>query len=293
MADSELDDATYKAAEQSFLANNSRQAMSRFKTYVEDFPNGRHALQANFYLAQLYFGQEAYAETIPHYTYVVEQARSEYTEQALSRLSQVYLEQEDYASAIGLLEQLEEVADFPENIIFAQSNIMKSSYELDRYEQAVRYAQTVLDNPKIDSKVRQDAQIIIARSAWQTGDLDKAKSAYMQVDKIASGSLKAESLYYKAYFQNAEGNYEASNKTVQALAKDYSGYKEFGARGLIIMAKNFFALDDAYQATYILESVIENFAEYEEIVQDARMELTTIKAAQAKTNASVETEGGN
>ncbi|WP_374958055.1 tetratricopeptide repeat protein [Gilvibacter sp.] len=293
VADSELDDATYKAAEQSFLANNKRQAISRFKKYVEDFPNGRHALQANFYLGQLYYGEQAYAETIPHYTYVVEQPRSEYTEQALSRLSQVYLEQQDYAQAIGLLEELEQVADFPENIIFAQSNIMKSSYELKRYEQAVTYADKVLANPKIDTKVKSDAQIIIARAAWQTGDRVKAKAAYNEVNKIASGALKAESLYYKAYFQNADGEYAASNATVQNLAKDYSGYKELGAKGLVVMAKNFFALDDAYQATYILESVISNFADFPEVVTEAEQELATIKAAQAKTNASVETGGSN
>jgi hypothetical protein len=100
-------------------------------------------------------------------------------------------------------------------------------------------------------------------------------------------------LYYKAYFQNADGEYAASNATVQNLAKDYSGYKELGAKGLVVMAKNFFALDDAYQATYILESVISNFADFPEVVTEAEQELATIKAAQAKTNSSVETGGSN
>ena len=57
------------------------------------------------------------------------------------------------------------------------------------------------------------------------------------------------------------------------------------------MAKNFYALKDAYQATYILESVITNFVEYPEVVEEAKSELAIIKAAEAKTNASVETDG--
>ena len=56
------------------------------------------------------------------------------------------------------------------------------------------------------------------------------------------------------------------------------------------MAKNFYALDDAYQATYILESVITNFTEYPETVNEAKAELSLIKNAEAKTNASVETD---
>jgi hypothetical protein len=59
--------------------------------------------------------------------------------------------------------------------------------------------------------------------------------------------------------------------------------------GLVLMAKNFYALDDAYQATYILESVISNFTDYPDVVDEAKAELVVIKAAQSKTNASVNT----
>ncbi|MEP2937018.1 MAG: tetratricopeptide repeat protein [Gilvibacter sp.] len=291
VADAELDDATYQAAEQQYLANNNKQAIERFATYVNEFPRGRHALQANFYLAQLYFGASEFQKTIPHYRFVCDLDRNEFTEQALARLSQVYLENQDYQNAISLLERLETTADFPQNIIFAQSNIMKSSYELERYEQAVTYAEKVLDNAKIDTKVQSDAQVIIARAAIKTDQEDKAKAAYAEVVKIASGALKAEALYYEAYFKNKEGDYQGSNASVQILAKDYSGYKLYGSKGLIIMAKNFYALDDVYQATYILESVITNFSDFPEVVSEAQQELSIIKAAAAKTNSSVETDG--
>ena len=36
------------------------------------------------------------------------------------------------------------------------------------------------------------------------------------------------------------------------------------------MAKNFYELEDAFQATYILESVLQNFTEYSEIVAEAK-----------------------
>ena len=59
------------------------------------------------------------------------------------------------------------------------------------------------------------------------------------------------------------------------------------------MAKYFYALGDAYQANYILESVTENFVEFDDVVDEARTELRRIKSEQAKTNASVETDNGN
>jgi len=59
------------------------------------------------------------------------------------------------------------------------------------------------------------------------------------------------------------------------------------------MAKNFYALDDAYQATYILESVIQNFAEFNDVVEEAKAELKRIKSEESKTNSSVQNQDGN
>ena len=199
----------------------------------------------------------------------------------------------NWNKAIPLLERLEVEADYPQNITYAQSNLMNAYYQLENYDKAVHYAEKVLQTSRIDNKVKSDAQIIIARSAIKTGDENKAETAYAQVEKIAQGSLAAEALYYNGYFKNKAGNYEASNAVIQKLAKDYSSYKYYSAKGLVVMAKNYYALKDAFQATYILESVIKNFAEFKDVVDEADQELKYIKKEEAKTNASIQTEEGN
>ena len=292
VSDADLDNATYEAAEKQYLANNNK-AVKLFNAYLNEFPNGLHALQSHFYLTQLYYKDDLKRNALPHYEYVVNKPSGEYTELALTRLSEIYLNEKDWNTAIPILERLELEADFPQNIIFAQSNLMKANYQLEQYQSAVSYAEKVLSSSKIDNNIKSDAQIIIARSAMKTGNEERAKTAYAQVENIASGKLAAEALYFNAYFKNKEGNYKSSNTTVQKLAKDYSGYKYYSAKGLVIMAKNYNALEDAFQATYILESVIQNFAEFEDVVDEAQAELNSIKAEQAKTNSSVETDEGN
>lgn len=289
IGDTELDDAAYSAAEQPYLENNKSLAQGRFEDYLKQFPNGQHALNAHFYLGQIYFDNEKNAQAIPHFEFVINRERTEFTEQSLARISELYLSQKDYQNALKYLVRLEVEADFPQNIIFAQTNSMKASYELKQYAEAVNYAEKVLQNSKIDNAIKSDAKVIIARSAMQTGDETKAKTAYAEVLQIATGQLAAEALYYDAYFKNKASNYEASNASIQQLAKDYSGYKLYGAKGLVLMAKNFYALKDPYQATYILESVSKNFTDFPEIVAEAQAELALIKNAEAKTNSSVET----
>jgi len=287
VSDADLDNTTYEAAEKQFLENNVKKAITSFTGYLSSFSNGINATKAHFYLAQLYFKNAEKSATIPHYQYVIEKERNVFTEQALARLSQVYLEEKNWEEAKLILMRLENEADFPQNKIFAQSNLMKSNYELGNYQNAVVYAEKVLQNVKMEDAIKSDAQVIIARSAIQTGDENKAKIAYGKVQEIAKGSLAAEALYYDAYFTNKDKDYSASNVKIQRLTRDYSGYKYFAAKGLVLMAKNFYELEDSYQATFILEKVIENFIQYKDVVDNAKSELQRIKTEEAKRNSSI------
>ncbi|EDP71788.1 hypothetical protein FBALC1_04852 [Flavobacteriales bacterium ALC-1] len=290
VTDVELDNTMYLAAEKPYLDNDTDKAIRQFNKYLNQFPNGIHALKSHFYLAQMYYKKDLFDNAQPHYKYVVDASKSEYTEQATVRLCEIYLTNSNWSRAIPVLKRLESEADYPQNVLYAQSNLMNAYYQTQDYNEAEAYAEKVLSTSKLDKKIKSDAKIIIARSAIKTGNEDKAKDAYADVEKIATGSVAAEALFYNGYFKNKEGRYKASNTTIQKLAKDYSSYKYYSAKGLVVMAKNFYALGDAFQATYILESVISNFPDFDDVVQEARQELNKIKAEEAKTNSSIETD---
>lgn len=287
VTDAELDNTTYEAAEKQYEMNNSKGALTGFVSYVKSFPNGIHSLKANFYAAQLYFGDNQSNKSIIHYEYVINQPACEYTEQSLARLCEIYLKNNDYKNAIPVLKRLETEGNFPQNISYAQSNLMRAYYEEKQYENALNYTEKILNNPKIDEKIKYDAQIVIARSAIKTNDEAKAKTAYLKLLK-AKGELGAEAHYYDAYFKNKEGKYDASNKVIAKINKDFQGYKYFGVKALLIMAKNQYALKDSYSAIYILENIIKNFSEYQDVVEEAKTTLDAYKQEESKTNSSVE-----
>jgi len=287
ITDSELENASFESAQKQYLEGKKEAAIRGFQNYIKEFPNGVHAIEANFNLAQLYFGKGEKEKALPYYNYVANAGDSEYEEQSLTRVCEIYISTKDYTTALPYLERLEQQADISQNRTFAQSNLMKGFYSQRNYSKTIVYAEKVLVTPKIDKRIKSDAHIMIARSAIKTNDEGKAEKAYAKVLKIASGETAAEALYYDAYFKNKSSNYEASNVAVQKLAKDYSSYKEWGGKGLILMAKNFYILGDAFQATYILESVSTNFSEYPEIVAEAKQELAVVKTKEAKSNSSV------
>jgi len=287
VTNADLDNTTYEAAENKFLENNTEKAIEGFTKYVISFPNGLHALKANFYLAQSLSKTNQEEKALVHYQFIVNQNQSEFSEEALNKLSQIYLEKDDWENATPLLVRLEQEANYPQNILFAQSNLMKGYYQKNLFKEAVEYAEKVLQKDKLENNVEFDAKIIIARSAFKTDDLFTAEEYYTEVERNANGELKAEALYFNAYFKNQNKKYKASNKIVQKLIADYSTYKYWGVKSYVIMAKNHYGLKDAYQATYILENIVKNFTQFDDVILDAKKELKIIQDNEAKTNESV------
>jgi len=285
---SQLETTTFAVAEKKYLdANNAKKTIESLKKYNKEFPEGAYKIKAHYYLADVLFKEKLFQEAILYYTFVTEENRSEYSENSLNKLSQIYLNKDDFKSALPILKRLEEEAYISENILFAQSNLMKGTYETEAYELAITYAEKILRKGKISNRLEHDAKKTIARASIKNSDFISAEEYYAEIEKTADGELKAEALYYNAFFKNQKNKYEASNKVIQKLIAKYTAYKYWAVKSYVIMGKNYYALNDVYQANFVLENVIKNFKEFKDIIEDAQTALNKIKQNEAKKNNSV------
>lgn len=283
----DLDNTTYLAGEKQFLDNNVPKAITNFEAYLQQFPSGLHKLEAHFYLGQLYNKTGNTEKALPNFLSVTKLEKSEFTETALYNTAKIYLENKQYSKAIPYLQRLEKEADFEQNIIFAKTNLMKSYNEEKQYEKTLTYADDVLSNASIKQAIKTDAELYKARAAKALNKLAIAEASYEKVAKTATNILGAEAVYHLALFNTDKKQFKQSNIYVQKLAKEFSSYRQYSAKGLLLMAKNFKGLGDAYQATYVLSSVITNFKDFPQEVDTAEKLLQEIKAEEAKVNSSI------
>ena len=131
-------------------------------------------------------------------------------------------------------------------------------------------ADKVLANKKNESSVIQEAQLTKARSLFAKNDTAEAKKMYSSLENAGNNAVKAEALYYKAYFLNQDKNYKNSNEVIFDLASKYSEQQLWGSQALVLMAENYYKLGDLYQANFTLNSVIDNYQEFPEVVAKAK-----------------------
>ena len=286
LTDTELEEASYTAAQSLIDQGKTAEAISACEDYLKAFPLGARAGYLSFQLGELYFGLGQKEEALAPYKRAAD-ASATFSEKALTRVANYYVESNQLSTALPYLERLLSLAEVTENKRFALSNLMKVYFEQGQFDRCIAYSEELLASPNLGQRLSEDAWLFQARSAWVTGQEARAQTAYEEVRKTAVASRGAEALYYKALFEHKAESYEDSNQSIEALARSYAGYQEWGARGLILMARNYDALGDPFQATYILESVIENFAELLPQKLEAEGLLQQIKAKATQKNSSL------
>ena len=50
---------------------------------------------------------------------------------------------------------------------------------------------------------------------------------------------------------------------------------------------------DAFQASFILESILTNFTQFPEIIKQAQLDLENLKSIESKNNSSIKVEEAN
>lgn len=270
-----LDKSSFDAAKQSLLASETSKAIRAYEYYIETYPKGRYQLESRFDLAKLYLQTDLKNKALPLFTVVANQA-SMFREEALLEKISLLIEINGIESAVGDLKELERIANRIQNEHFAISNLMRVYYQQSKLSEAKAYAKKMLAVDGLVQRLEADALLVLARTSFKLGEIDESKSAYAIVKDNSSGETAAEALYFSAYFSNREGLYQKSNESVQLLAKKYPAYKNWAAKGLVLMAKNFIGLEDSFQAHYILSSVVKNFTQYPEIVEEAGLLLSEL-----------------
>ena len=285
--DVELEKTAFTAAERQFIEGNTSSALKLFEEYLEAYSEGAFSKAASYYLAELYFEKERFDEALVAYESLIQENVSNYTEKALTRIITILKNKEKLIEAIPYLEQLMTIASFKENKRFAILNLMQAYYAHEEFEKSSEIAEAVLALPKLEVALRQDALKIKARSALAVYDSLIAATAYQQLEKSPQPLIAAEALYFRADRLYRSKDFSASNELITKIAANSGQSGGWNAKALLLLAKNYYALDDAFQAIFVLESLVENFETYPEVVAEAQELIIKYQEALAEENRSI------
>ena len=165
---------------------------------------------------------------------------------------------------------------------------MKIYFDKNEFKLAKKYSKKVINNDFLVERVKWDALYILAKSFEGLSDFNNASNIFKKIEKSPNRENSLEAIFFDANQKHLNKQFEESNLVIQNISKNYSGYPIWSAKSLLLMSKNFYSLNDSFQAIFILETIISNFSQFPNIVSQAKEELEKIKSVEINYNSSID-----
>lgn len=280
LSESELEKSSYAAASEAYYnQKNCDLAIPKWEAYISKFPNGKYITEAQFNAAECNYSKNLFDKALTGYLYVIDKQRGIYSEVAYAKASYIYYKDKKYAEALPLFQQLQEVAEKPENKSAGKFGAMRSAFALNNYEVALSESGKVLGMEKLTPQQTAEAKYVKAKSLFETKRYDDAMLEFKAMTKSSKNVTGAEAYYLIAKIQYIKQDYKEVEKTVNKLISYEYSNDDWNNRGMLLLADAYLAKGDAADAQVILETIIDGKPK-QEYIDEARKRLEDLKAKQ-------------
>lgn len=277
--------ANYTAADQENImitaANNLytrgdwQGTVGAVNAYYDKFPSKPiYEKQARFIRAQSLVNLGRLQEAVNDYNVILNDWTSPYTEQSLISMAKLFIAQKKYNEAIPYLKKLETNSEYKADYTWAINNLLMCYAQMEMSDDALNYVKLVRANEKTAQEDKFKTGLYAGQAYLQKGDTTNAITEFNYTLTNTKTIAAAEAKYNIAEVQFEQGKYKASQKTCFELIKDLPNYDYWVAKSFILLADDYEALKDAFQAKATLQSVIDNYKNTEDdILSTAKQKL--------------------
>ncbi len=274
----EQDSLTYQSAELAYHASDCPRAIRLYDTYLTKFSNGFFAAEANWKKAECHIKAKEYISALTAYEAIVQNKYSKYYEKALLKSSGIaYYELKDYAKASAFYKQLYIASTSAQNTYTALVGMLRSAVNLNRTDEVIEFADQFINSGVAKDADLQEAVYVKGKAYYSKGDKDFALGVFNRVTEMPVSEKAVEAKYMVAKILYEQKNYKNSLDTCFRVKNKYSSYEYWVAKTFLLIADNYYAMGNSFQAKATLESIIENYDGDAAVLDEAKAKLAVIR----------------
>lgn len=272
------DSVRFRTAEIQYENGEYSKAVNSFAIYLEKFPNGTNRLSAHYYSAESYGILKEYDNALEEYDAVVQKSTSAYYLKALTKAASLsYHHQQDFSKSFDYYAQLADILTDPRGKFDAQLGMMRSAYRNEQWTDARIAGISVLNFTDASDEEKSEAHYCVAKSSYDTEQLDDAIAHFNEVSKLSNNALTAEARYLIATVYFRRNQLDLSEQLTHNANADNSNYPYWVGKGLILLSDIYVARGDYFNAKAPLEALVENFQGESVIIEEAREKLISVQ----------------
>ncbi len=270
---SQEDQLAYQEAEVQFNNGNFRDAVVKFEDYVAKFPNGKYAIEANYYKSEIYFNEKNWAKAATGYQAVGDKAPNKFAEKSLLLAARLnFFNLKDYPKAEVYYSRLKDFATSQENKMEAMRGLLRSQYEQAKWTDAVQNANDLLGQKGLSEDDNVLANMAIGKSLQSSGSCDQALQYFRIAASLSKAAYGAEARYQVAYCLFEQNQLKDAEKSAFEVINKSGSYELWVTKSYLLLGDIYLKQKDYFNAKATYQSVSEN-ARMEDFRQLAKQKL--------------------
>jgi TolA-binding protein len=254
-----LEEIEFETAKNAFFDQQYPSAIVALNNFIKAYQQSSRLQEARYYIAESYYRMKDFGKALPVYEMLSQDRNFSLGSRVVGRLGEIHFANRNYEAAIPAFHRLERLATNKREQYNAWDGLMECFFRLARYDSSDVYAHTIIDRGSVNAGGQNKASLYLGKSAFARGDLEAAQDEFLNTLNTAQDEYGAEAKYGIAeiFFQRKE--YKQSYETLLSLTEDFSAYDEWVGKAFLLMADNFLAMDQVFQARTTLQSLVDNF----------------------------------
>src|SRR6185312_14644976 len=274
---SEQEAIMFNAANSLYLRGDAAGTVQAVSAYFDKFPNKPiYDKQARFIRAESLVALGKPNDAVPDYNVILNDWTSAYTEKSLISMSKLYIAQKRYNDAIVYLKKLETTSEYKADYSFAINNLLLCYSKMNDPDDALKYAKLVRENEKSSQEDKIKTGLYAGLAYMAKGDTASAVKEFEYTVANTKTIDAAEAKYNIANIEYHKGRYKTSQKTCFDLVKELPNYDYWVAKTFLLLADNYVAMKDDFQAKATLQSILENYKGNDDVLPAARQKLESL-----------------
>jgi len=194
-----------------------------------------------------------------------------------------FFDLQNYEKAEKYFTLLKSNASTQENKLESMRGLLRSQYQLQKWNEAVANAKDLLNEKGIGTDDKILANMAIAKSYQTSNDCPQAITYYRQVASLSKAAYGAEARYAIAECFYSQNRLEDAEKAAIEVVNKSGSYELWATKAYILIGDIFFKQKDYFNAKATLQSVVDN-AKIEELRQEAERKLQMVVEEERKNS---------
>jgi TolA-binding protein len=274
----------FETAKSLYFSEKYKAAIDNLDRFIKTYPESSNKGEAEFLLAESYYRINDVENALKYYRGIAAKKEDPNYTKAIQRIAELSYRQKAYDEAKNYYMILLSNARNKRERTISWLGLMESYYNIGKYDSSAYYANEIIvtqGNPTVDAANK--ANLYLGKSAYAKGELDAAVDFFLNTLNSAKDENGAEAQFLIGEIQYKQKKYKQSLESLYNLNKTFAIYPGWIDRSFLLIADNFIAMNEIFQAKATLNSIIEKSKD-KDTVEKARQKLTELEGKEKGNN---------